>query len=445
MEFSGLRQAPPQRVLFQPDINSSRQSRSATAQNASPSPGLNALNGMSHPNLYGTNTTLANYEPRPQPALTLKPVTTPANNPEHYSLKRKQLEDAAVPPFIKRFKGVLLPGTGFIGPNIYVRAQLALQSGLPDEERYALHHLVKISHERGDKYRFDQFPSLAEALVNKVLQISGLFYNVDWNIDYSTTAADKNDVLDGIQGTPNILSKLETNISFDLNDSVQSAHYYDELSRITEAALIIRNMVMLDENAHYVARLPLMKDYTSVVLTLNHPSLTELQHYALETFEQLSVYCNVDCKDPLYSALLNQIQGDDRGRIILALRTTARLGMRFRENKRLEDVPSHVLQNVCSWLSLEDEEMRSACLDFLYQFSSVGSNVEILLKTVDIRALSSQLTRLLLFEARETPFVPRRQHQQEEEEVAATLVPRLAPELILSLLRFAEPDRSSKW
>ncbi|PSK34285.1 Chromatin structure-remodeling complex subunit rsc9 [Elsinoe australis] len=444
-DAAGLRQAPPQRVLFQPDINSSRQSRSATAQNASPSPGVNALNGMSHPSLYGTNITLANYEPRPQPPLTLKPVTTPANNPEHYSLKRKQLEDAAVPPFIKRFKGVLLPGTGFIGPNIYVRAQLALQSGLPDEERYALHHLVKISHERGDKYRFDQFPSLAEALVNKVLQISGLFYNVDWNIDYSTTAADKNDVLDGIQGTPNILSKLETNISFDLNDSVQSAHYYDELSRITEAALIIRNMVMLDENAHYVARLPLMKDYTSVVLTLNHPSLTELQHYALETFEQLSVYCNVDCKDPLYSALLNQIQGDDRGRIILALRTTARLGMRFRENKRLEDVPPHVLQNVCSWLSLEDEEMRSACLDFLYQFSSIGSNVEILLKTVDIRALTSQLIRLLLFEARETPFVPRRQHQQEEEEVATTLVPRLAPELILSLLRFAEPDRSSKW
>ncbi|PNS14179.1 Chromatin structure-remodeling complex subunit rsc9 [Sphaceloma murrayae] len=441
----GLRQAPPQRVLFQPDINSTRQSRSGTAHHASPSPGLNTLNGVPHPTLYSTNTTLANYEPRPQPPLTLKPVTTPANNPEYFSNKRKQLEDAAVPSFIKRFKGVLLPGTGFIGPNIYVRAQLALQSGLPDEERYALHHLVKISHERGDKYRFDQFPGLAEALIRKVLQVSGLFYNVDWSIDYTSPAGNAEDVLDGIAGTSNILSKLESNITYDLNDTVQSGTYFDELSRISEAALILRNMVMLDENAHYVAKLPLIKDYMTIILTLTHPSLIELQHNALETFEQVAVYSNVECKEPLYPALLNQLRSDDRGKIVITLRTTARLGMRFRENKRLEDVPGDILHNVCSWLALEDDEMRSACLDFLYQFSSVGDNAERLLRTVDTHTLIKQLTRLLLAGARESPYVPRHQKSPQPEDRSPTLVPRLAPGFIEQMLRYAEPERSSHW
>ncbi|KAF4548093.1 ARid/BRIGHT DNA-binding domain-containing protein 2 [Elsinoe fawcettii] len=441
----GLRHAPPQRVLFQPDVNSSRQSRTSATQNASPSPGVSTLNSLSHPDLYGTNTTLANYEPRPQPPLTLRPVITPSNNPEHYSHKRKQLEDAAVPQFIKRFKRVLLPGTGFIGPNIYVRAQLALQSGIPDEERYALHHLVKISHERGDKYRFDQFPGLAEALISKVLRISGLFHNVNWDIDYTSSLSDREDVLDGIKGTPNVISKLRANIAFDLSDSVQNAEYFDELSRVSEAALIIRNMVMLNENAHYVARLPSMKDLASIVLTLDHPSLSELQLYVLEVMEQVSVYSKVDCKDALYHTLLNQIRSDDRGKIVVALRTTARLGMHLRDNNRLEDVPASILQSVCEWLNLEDEEMRSACLDFLYQFSSVHDNVEVLLKSVDTGPLLTQLTRLLLFEAQEMPFVSRRQQPVEEPEPTPTLVPRLAPGLIEELLRYNEPERSSHW
>ncbi|KAF2153151.1 hypothetical protein K461DRAFT_320851 [Myriangium duriaei CBS 260.36] len=440
----GLRQAPPQRVLFQPEVQSSRQ-RPSTANQASPSPGMSALSHLSHPAMSTTNTTLANYEPRQQYPLTLKPVTTPSNNPEYYRLKRKQIVEARAPPFAKRFKGIMLPGTGFIGPNIYVRAQLALQSGLPDEERYALHHLVKISHERGDKYRFDQFPGLAEALVNKVLQVSSLFYNIEWSVDYtSSNSIDSNDTVDGLNGTPSILAKLQSNIALDMTDSVQSQKYYEELGRITEAGLVIRNMVMLDENAHYVARLPVMKDFATIVLNLNHPSLVELQHYALEIIEQLCVYSHMDSQDILYQTLLNQIRGDDRGRIITALRATARLGMRFRENKRLDDVPPHILESICEWLLINDEELRSAALDFLYQYTSTADNVEALLGIVDVPVLVDQLSKLLLFEAKKMPHTTRRQ-QQDEDDSPPTKVPRLSKNLVEMLLRHDEPERSSHW
>ena len=229
-----------------------------------------------------------------------------------------------------------------------------------------------------------------------------------------------------------------------MTDSVQSQQYFDQVNRITEAGLVIRNMVMLDENAHYVARMPLMRDYATLVLSLNHPSLVELQHYALETIEQTCGYYNVDGQDTLYRALLSQIQSEDRGKIVTALRATARLGMKFRENKRLDNVPASILEDICEWLLIDDEELRSAALDFLYQFTSTADNVLALIRTVSTAALVDQLSKLLLFDAKQiTPKL--RREQPEEEEAAPSKVPRLSRSIVEGLLRYDEPERSSRW
>lgn len=443
----GLRQAPPQRVLFQPDVNHARQTRNASNQLASPSPSTAAaVNGLAVTSYAsgGLNTTLANYEPRQSYPLTLKPVTTPANSPDYYRNKRKQEQEASVSQIAKRFKGLMLPGTGFIGPNIYVRAQLALQSGLPEEEQYALHHLVKISHERGDKYRFDQFPGLAEALINKVLQISSLFYDIDWSVTYSDQLSEDVSVLHGLYGTPDVLKKLKARLHVDTDDHVQDADFSQSLGRVTEAALVIRNMVMLDENAQYVARIPLLKDFFCIVLGLEHPGVVECQHYALETAEQLSMYYHIGSKDPFYQALLAQLDGNDRGKIVTSLRALARLGMRYQENKRLEDVSDLALRNLAEWVMVEDEELRSACLDFLFQFTSVADNVSTLIQSLDVQALVRQLARLLLFNAKEDARKQRAQ-QKPEELPHPTQVPKLAKELVEQLLKHEEPERSSHW
>lgn len=154
-----LRHAPPQRVLFQPEA-STRQTRQATGHLNSPQ-----VNGYA---AGGAAMTIANYEPRTAVPATMKPVITPSNSLDTYIQSRRKYilnkKNRPVP-----LKGMMLPGTGFPGPNIYIRALHALRSKEPEEEAYALHHLVKISHERGDKYRFDQFPGLAEALIAKVI------------------------------------------------------------------------------------------------------------------------------------------------------------------------------------------------------------------------------------------------------------------------------------
>lgn len=445
----GLRQAPPQRVLFNPDTAPARQARNTSIHQPSPTPGATLTNGLHHPPYppNGTSMTLANYEPRQQYPLSLKPVTTPGNNPEHYRLKRKHQQEANASHVAKKYKGLMLPGTGFIGPNIYVRAQLALQSGIPDEEQYALHHLVKISHERGDKYRFDQFAGLAEALVAKVLQVSKLFYDVDWAISYGedeSAVPGQTPYLDGVHGTSDVLDKLKTRVPLDVDDHIQPSYFTLELGRITEAALVIRNMVMLEENAHYISKLPLIRDYICIVLNLRpHPAVVELQNYALDTAEQLTKYFDLDPQDVLYQSLLAQLQGRDRGKIVTSLKALARVAMRFPTNKRLEDVPLAAVENVCEWIMVEDEELRTACLDFLFQYTSIADNVETLVLDTDIQRLVRQLSSLLLFQAKPEP--PRTKPQPLVEEEQPTLVPRLAPELVKQLLRYNEPERSSHW
>lgn len=452
----GLRHAPPQRLLFNPDTTSTRQPRNPSNHQPSPSPAAAAAaaaltNGLHTPASHlsnGTSMTLANYEPRQQYPLSLKPVTTPANNPDYLKLKRKQQPDAATTSLAKKYKGLMLPGTGFIGPNIYVRAQLALQSGIPDEEHYALHHLVKISHERGDKYRFDQFSGLAEALVAKLLQITNLFYDVDWSVVYDDdddASVDRNTCLDGIHGTPNVLDKLRTRIPLDNDDDMQTHAFIQDLGRITEAGLVVRNMVILEENAHYISKLPLLRDYFTIVLNLPpHPAVTELQFYALETVEQLTKYYHLDSQDMLYQSLLAQLESNDRGRIVTSLRAISRIGMYLPANKRLEEVPVTTVAQVCEWIMLEDEELRSACLDFLFQYTSIADNVETLVLDTDVQALVRQLSSLLLFQAKED--APRSKPlPSKEQDEQPTQVPRLASELIVQLNRYDEPVRSSHW
>ncbi|KAM0723438.1 hypothetical protein Q7P37_000424 [Cladosporium fusiforme] len=443
----GLRHQPPQRVLFQPDLTASRQTRgqSNTVQ-ASPTPGA-TMNGIMNASSLtnGATSTLASYEPSQSYPLTLKPVVTPANNPEYYLNERKRKAEATAGPLSRKYRNIMLPGTGFMGPNIYVRAQMALQSGIAEEEEYALHHLVKISHERGDKYKFMQFPGLADALVQKVLQVSSLFYDIKWDINFDDDTFPMDDeTLNGLAGTSNIVAKLKTRPCLLTDDTVEDAKFLSELNRILEAALAIRNMCMLDDNAKYVASMPLVQDMITVVLNLpDHPSTIELRHYALETAEQVLRHCDVNTEDDLYSSLVAQLKSSDRGTLVTALRTIARLGMTLPPPKRLEDIPPAALREVQTWLLVEDEELRGACLDFLMQYTSFSDNVDNLLQQIDPENLARQLTRLLLFDAKEQKQEAKPDSKENESTIPP--VPRLSRSVVEPLLTLEEPERSSEW
>jgi chromatin structure-remodeling complex subunit RSC9 len=445
----GLRQQPPQRVLFQPDLTSTRQVRGPTQQSRAsptPAPPVNGMHQSSSMMNGGAPSTLASYEPAQAYPLSLKPVITPANNPEFYRNERKRKLEANAGPLAKKYRNIMLPGTGFIGPNIYVRAQLALQSGIPDEEQYALHHLVKISHERGDKYRFDQFPGLADALIKKSLQVTGLFFDIDWDVMYDEEYfAGDDETLNGLDGTPDITQKLRSRTPIVTDDSILNHEFCTRLNRVTEAALVLRNMSLQEENAAYLSRLPLLRDFIAVVLHLpNHPSIVELRSYVLDLSEQVLKYIDVSSNDAVYQGLLHHILGPDRGATIVCLRAVSRIAMTHPMPKKLDDIPAAVLRRVQEYLLIEDEELRSACLDFLGTYTSVADNVERLMRHSDLESLGQQLSRLVLFTAKEYHEAPPARNAEDTQETP-TSVPRLSKSLVQRLLKLEEPERSSEW
>jgi chromatin structure-remodeling complex subunit RSC9 len=430
-----LRHAPPQRVLFQPDSSTRTTRQSAGTQSSS------QVNG------YGTSAaamTIANYEPRSVLPASMKAVVTPSNQLDNYVQSRKKYilnkRNRPVPP-----KGMMLPGTGFPGPNIYIRALHALRSRQPDEEAYALHHLVKISHERGDKYRFDQFPGLAEALIGKVIDVGSLFYDVAWEISYSEHDLDKPEVLNGLSGTKDLLKRIQSLQTLDVHDELLPEDTAKVLNMVNEAALIIRNMVMLKENALFAAMIPSVRDMIVIILTLpKHPTVVELQHYALETAEQLTKYWVLSAQDPLYRSLLVQVESDDRGRIITSLRALARIAMNLEASNKLSDVPVKTLQSICDWLLVEDEDLRIACLDFLYLYTGFSDNVETLAHEIELESVVNQLVRMLqygaiAYEERRSASKPSKSAQPSDG------APKLSSAIIDQLVAMEEPERSSQW
>lgn len=449
----GLRQAPPQRIPFQPDVSSSRQQRHSSGHAQSPQPSAVAHTGYNYSASSNPNSAqfaIANYEPRPQMPLTLRPVMTPSYNAAIFEERQKmtrmakKMELGLISPSTK---GMMKPGAGFDGPNIYVRTLQGLRSQVPEEQDYALHHLVKISHERGDKYKFDAFPNLAEGLIEYVLGIGSLFYDVKWEICYSDYE-DGINVLDGIRGTPDILQRIQSLRRVDTSDEMESEEFGRKLTKILEAGLTIRNLSLLDDNALYLSEMPQLRDFLSIALNLpSSPVITELKHYALDISEQVTKYWQMDELDPLYRSLLTQVDnGHDRGAILTALRAISRISMNLDDTNLLKGVPVSVIKRICEWTLLDDEDFVSACLDFLYQFTAVAENVGVLLSNSTELSLPSflgQLTRLLQYRAR-TEY-DKKEATKAIAPASATEIPNVPQDLMDQFLKYEEPDRSNHW
>lgn len=297
--------------------------------------------------------------------------------------------------------------------------------------------------ERGDKYRFESFPGLAEALIDKMLEVSALFYDVEWEVSYLGDNGMPH-MLNGLEGTADILQRIAHLPKKDVDDNILTAEFSDRLLQINEAALTFRNMVMLEENVHYVSELYPLRDFLSIALNLPRlECVVELKHYILDIAEQLTKYLRLEADDPLYLSLIAQLQSRDRGAILTSLRAISRISMNLDYTNRLDGFSSSTIQNIMDWTLLADEELVHACLDFLYQYTAVVDNVNMMITELNVDGLVNQLTRLLLYSAKsmERDIILKRENRIS----APTTIPNLPLELLQLLLKLDEPERSSQW
>lgn len=326
----------------------------------------------------------------------------------------------------------------------------SLRCGIPKEVDFALHHLVKISHERGDRFKFEAFPGLADGLVEKLLEISTLFYDVKWEISYSRDI-NRNDVnvLDGLNGTTDILARIQGLEKLTAYDGLEDAEFSHAMSNYNEAGLIARNMVLLEENAKYLSEHLPIKDF--LIIALNLPKkecLIEIKFYALEIAEQLTKYWALGPSDPLYTTLLEYLDdGEDRGVSLTTLRALSYISMNLEVPNLLPGVSMKTIGLLVDWLMLDDEELVGTILDFLYQYTAIPENVALLIQNCSkdpilLYACISQLGRLLMYNAQEvehkqmiSPAIPGQPRA----------IPGMPQELIEQIQFRPEPDRSSQW
>ncbi|KAJ2894660.1 hypothetical protein MKZ38_007318 [Zalerion maritima] len=491
----GLREAPPQRVLFQPDTgptrtarhasghhpgghhtghsnsagnNSVRDSQSASSHLANistptshPAQAHSALahhpstqqqhlsRGVSasyQPQITDNISSAVNgYEPRQNIIVPILPVNTPINNPSEFMKKKRQRLLVSSPYDQSQSPAVRLPCIGYEGPNIYLRCLFALRSSLPAEQAFALTHLVRISFERGDKYKFDSFPGLSDGLIDKALEVGSIFYHVNWSISFNSVESEQNiSVLDGLNGTDDILDRISCLAPKPVSDDVVPADQQDLLTNVTEAVLTIRNMVILPENAAYMADSISLRDLLCILLNLPPlDMLVEVKHYALEIAEVITPYLVLEPHNPMYISIVSQLKSSDRGMILLALRALARTSMNLEATNRLGDISTETLKDVTTWMLLNDEDLVDACLDFFYQYTAVVPNVEHLVQAVNLEILVSHLVRLLAHGAVKKPIqVVLKQSQARPPPNQVAVIPK---DLVKRLLATDEPIRCQQW
>lgn len=394
------------------------------------------------------------YQPRGPNALSLQPLVTPGSNRSLF-FQRKAITQAQSMPRIQHEPGYLdqlrvtVPPPVLQGPNIYNRVVQGLSSGIEREESFALHHLVKVSDERGDKFTFVGFVGLAEALIELCLEITKVVYGVQWKLSYDLPeGVAAPDQLNACFGTPQLRERIQS-LQPILQEWVpEDTVVATRLDRIFEAALVLRNMLTLEANALFVSRFATFRDFLLIAINLppQLPRLDEFRHYALEMAVCVTKYWPMQPDDPLYLSMAKELDGKDRGRILLALQAIFRIGVESEENFKLSGLPLSTIQRLVATLLLDDEELVEASLEVLYTFTAYRENVSTLLKQ-DPTLLTSIIPRLahyLLHNAE--PIQDRIQNRVvKASKLIDVPIAKIPGDLYRAILQYPEPDRASRW
>ncbi|KAJ5093875.1 hypothetical protein N7456_009736 [Penicillium angulare] len=446
----GLRQAPKVNQPFIPDTTPARQKHNYASPQPQMSPHLN-LNPAANPN--SAQFAVESWEGKGQTQLPMstREVPTPGNRPGLFSSLYDRSKMAKQPNFYDPYfplKFLEAPRTD----HIYKRAHYGLQSGTPDEVDFALYHLVQISNQRCDKFKFEGFPLLAETLMQKALDITYLCTGVRWEFEYDPRfQSERVNVLNSLHGTRNILDKIR-NIPVNLpDDNLETQEFTHALRNVKEAILVLRNMVLLKENAYYVSCYAsgLLRDFLVVLINVpKHSRLNELKNDALDIAEEVTKFMRTDPQDPLWISLVNCLDSPDRAHIVRALWALTHFSTELEEsdgNRALESLSKSTLQQLYYHTLLElDTDILSGALDLWYQYTLSPDNIETLMDVINLPIVFiPRMIALLTHGARPN----KKETVLQEEKVAPppSDIPRVPAELLEKLMGLSEPERSSQW
>ncbi|CAK40609.1 hypothetical protein CBS63078_321 [Aspergillus niger] len=446
----GLRQAPKANQPFIPDTAPVRRSHHNSNQSPQPSSMSQTHSNSPAPNSNNSHLPTEGWDGKEQKVpMNTREVATPGNRPGLFLTvpgKVAKQPDFYDPYFPLRYLEV--PKSD----HIYKRAHYGLQSGISDEVDFALYHLVQISNQRWDKFKFEGFPLLAETLMEKAIDVSIICTGVKWELQYEYRhPMERVNVLNSLHGTRDLLERIKRIPVTLPSDTLETHEFNHRLRNVKEATLVLRNMVLLPDNAFYVSRYAkgLLRDFLVILLNLpNQPRLNEIKNDALDIAEEVTKFMRTDPEDPLWISLLHCLESPDRAHVVRALWALTHFSTEINDsegNQALERMPKQSLQQMYFHTLLDlDKDILSGALDFWYQYTLSRENIETMLDIFDFPSVFvPRMIALLTHEARPS----KKETVLQEEKVAPppSEIPRVPAELLKDLMELQEPERSSRW
>lgn len=476
----GLRQAPKANQPFVPDTAPVRQTRSATHAHtptqhntASPQPASSQSAGLDQ----SSNPSSANFNPEhfegkdtKQVPMSTREVVTPGNRPAQFAAQNDKSKTGQQPDFYDPYfplEHLEIPrskdfqccvhvdfDSNSVTPadGIYRRCYYGLLSEIPDEVDFALYHLVQISNQRWDKFKFEGFPLLAETLMAKAMEITLLCSGVEWERDYtSRRLSSKVNVLNSLEGTSDLLDRIRKIPVTYSNDTVETEEFSRHLRHISEAMLVLRNMCLLHDNVLYLTQRAqgLLRDFLVIMINVpKDPRFNELKNDALDIAEEVTKYLRTNPDDPLCISLFSCLESQDRAHIVRALSALAHFSTELEPptpNDAMQRVSKESLQRLYYFTLIEqDKDVLSGALDVWYQFTLSPPNVRTMIEMRSLpRIFMRRMVSLLSYEAK--PNKVETVLQEEKVAPPPSEIPKVPPELYKALMELPEPERSSRW
>lgn len=339
-----------------------------------------------------------------------------------------------------------------LAPRIYNHCVRGLESGELREVDFALHHLVIISDERGDKFRFEDFPWLAEMLAKKIRDVSKLVYGIKWKTNWNLPNPQfpkPVNTLNRAIGTYDLLDRIARLRVVISPDDLEGNEVGNKLKLVKEASLVLRNMSMLEENAKWMEDIELVRDVAVMALKLPEMGgrFNEIKNNLLETVEQSCRFWAIWSTDPLYTSLVELIHSNDRFHILTALKslTMFALDNGIGQEKQLVNIPLPAVDQLMRlYLLVQDPELLSVILDFFYQYTAVPTNVIALRNHVHLpTTIIERMKNLLTFDADEHEVVYTDTPERRAPPPKKIQMP--PPDMYVQLMQFSEPERTARW
>lgn len=338
-------------------------------------------------------------------------VMTPANRPGKPFQSPFYESGGSMNPYGK--PGPQLIGQGVRGVDWVTRISMSLKSGIESEITWALMGLMDLSCRQPEMLTLTSNGSVLPTLLDIAYKSSV------WSPEAS----------------------LEEEGLMELKDEFESRQ------QALNAVLILRNLALDPKNSQLLANTPkcVLLVERGLKLSKGVSRFSEMKSYCVDIAEAISFHINIESADhTFFRSILSVLQSDcdNRGILIPALRALSRLVVRDENNVLGSgEFEKGELDNVLRYLTVDDDELISAALDLLYQFTLRQENCSVLLSSLYNREIcSTQLVRLLRWKLHEPEMdyirVPRRTLPS----------PPILPEWIVNeLLEFEEPDRATNW